>query len=97
MEKYGGSINRYNDKIIYFIKQRKTKPKEQPFIKINDCLNSFDKRLTLVEKQLENLVDINNQKLGLETKNLNSYLNYFKTDERQELAKLINEILNHRP
>jgi hypothetical protein len=95
IEKYGGYIKRYNDKIIAFIKPTSTIVPESntlTFDSINNSLNNLDKRLTTVENKLTAVFEKNNTN----NKNLESYLQYFRSiEEKKEIHKLIAEILNH--
>lgn len=107
IDKYGGFINRYDDKVIIFIndsirKNNELAPKSHEekryvslrFEKINTSINDFDDRLSVIEEKVSRLVDEQNKQMT--NKNLQSYLSYFRTNEsKKEAQRLIEEILNH--
>lgn len=92
IEKYGGLIKRYKDKVIIYVKPNNIN-NSLKFSTINKTLNNLDKRLTIVENKLNQIIDDENSK----NKNLHTYLDYFRNDnEKKEIQKLIEEIINHR-
>ncbi len=106
VEKYGGIINRYDDKIIIFINNpnklnKKTTLEEDQlfsnkFERINSSINNLNERLTTVEEKVDYLMEEKNRDINIQNKNLQSYLNYFRNhDEVRHLKKLAEEIINH--
>lgn len=92
IEKYGGLIKRYKDKVIIYVKPNNTN-NTLKFSSINKSLNNLDKRLTIVENKLNQIIDDEISK----NKSLNTYLEYFRCDkEKEQIHKLIEEIINHR-
>ncbi|QVK17832.1 hypothetical protein KHQ81_13490 [Mycoplasmatota bacterium] len=108
IDKYGGFINRYDDKIILYINNSLHKNNDTPkaneenkyvslrFERINTSINSFNDRLSIVEDKISRLITEQNKQLTFQNKNLQSYLSYFKTNEnKKEADRLLKEILNH--
>lgn len=107
VEKYGGYVNRYDDKIIIFINQvnltskKKATEDEERYIKlksgkINSVINKLDDRLTVIESKLDKIMDEQNRYVKDTNKSVFNYLNYFRPNEnKQEIGRLVNEILNH--
>ncbi len=108
VEKYGGYINRYDDKIIIFINANSNKNQAQPiqqddnkyaslkFEKVNASINNIDERLTMIEEKMERISEEQNKYLKNNNKYLASYLNYFHgTEDKREIGRLAEEIINH--
>ncbi len=109
VEKYGGFINRYDDKIIIFINystnknQQSTPPtfKEEryasiKFEKVNSSINYLNERLESIEEKVSHIIDEQNKNKIYQNKSLESYLQYFRSDvKKKEVKKLIDEIINH--
>lgn len=107
VEKYGGFVNRYDDKIIIFINQvnltskKKATEDDERYMKlksekINSVINKLDDRLTVIESKLDKIMDEQNRYVKDTNKSVFNYLNYFRPNEnKQEIGRLVNEILNH--
>lgn len=110
IEKYGGFINRYDDKVIIFInhssnKNQKSTPKipqenrytSLRFEKVNASINGINERLSLIEDKVSRLIEEHNKITLNQDKNLKSYLDYFETKEdKREVKRLVDEIINHK-
>ncbi len=107
VEKYGGFVNRYDDKIIIFINSAKSDSKkntsdnEESYLKlkserINTVINKLGDRLTVIESKLDKIMDEQNRYVKDTNKSVFNYLNYFRPNEnKNEIGRLVNEILNH--
>ncbi|MDF2699756.1 MAG: hypothetical protein K0Q49_1312 [Haloplasmataceae bacterium] len=102
VEKYGGLVKRYDDKVTLFIlvkNQKKvekhTEKSSQEPLRNFDELNIVIDRLAKIEIKINDLMETQN--VTLETnKRFTSYMNYFKlSKEGQTLKTLVEEILNH--
>jgi len=109
VEKYGGFINRFDDKIIIFIHDYIPTTKETilpihdetrysslKFEKLNSSMNQLDERLALVEEKVGHYIEEQNKYSRDKNNYLQSYMSYFRTNEsKKEAIRLIEEIINH--
>ena len=95
IEKYGGLVKRYEDKVTLFIKINLPKKTELEPIQNFEELNTVIDRLAKIEIKINDLIETQN--VTIETnKRFQSYMNYFKqSKEGQTLKTLVEEILNH--
>lgn len=108
IEKYGGFVNRYEDKVIVYITDNSIvdipevprQPEERyaslKFERINSSINQLDERVSLLEEKVELILEEQNKQTKEKNKNIQSYMNYFKSNEdKRKVKSLVDEILNH--
>jgi len=104
VEKYGGYVNRYDDKIILYLNFSTSRFKENQ-MKIDDqkskteyfqTINKVVDRLTVLEQKVDKILEEQNNFVKDTNKSVFSYLNYFKQKEnRSDIIYLADEIINH--
>ena len=104
VEKYGGFVNRYQEKVVLIINYSSTKYKASTTLSKNENktqvfeeINSILDRLTTIEQKIDKIIEDQQRIMKDTNKSVFSYLNYFKSNEdKKNVHHLVDEIMNHR-
>lgn len=104
VEKYGGFVNRFEDKFILVINFSSPKysneVKKQNDHNKTDYFKNFNQvfdRLSTLEEKVTEIINEQNTIQNEAKKNVSSYLNYFKPKKnKSDVFYLVDEIINHK-